>query len=166
MFMNYYFWIPINKPLSGLGWRVKHSLVINVCFFSQKCSSMSHKFFINISRQPNPERGYLWKFKNKNLWEFVAHWWTFMTKNRLNNTSRASPTPKGVYLWKFKNKNLWEFVAHWWTFMTKNRLNNTSRASPTPKGVYLWKFKNKNLWEFMAHWWAFMTKKPLTRKRK
>ena len=26
-----------------------------------------------FTRQPNPERGYLWKFKNKNLWEFVAH---------------------------------------------------------------------------------------------
>ena len=24
-------------------------------------------------RQPNPERGYLWKFQKNNLWTFVAH---------------------------------------------------------------------------------------------
>ena len=37
---------------------------------------MSHKFFINFSRQPNPERGYLWKFKIKiygNLWLIDGH---------------------------------------------------------------------------------------------
>ena len=32
-------------------------------------------------RQPNPERGYSWKFKNNNSWTFMAHWWQFMTKN-------------------------------------------------------------------------------------
>ena len=34
-----------------------------------------------FTRQPNPGGVYLWKFKNKNLWEFVAHWWSFLTKN-------------------------------------------------------------------------------------
>ena len=31
-------------------------------------------------RQPNPERGYLWTFKKNNLWTFMTHWWTFLTK--------------------------------------------------------------------------------------
>ena len=29
--------------------------------------------YVETMRQPNPERGYSWTFKNKNLWEFVAH---------------------------------------------------------------------------------------------
>ena len=41
-------------------------------------SSSSHCFM----RQSNPERGYLWKFKNNNLWTFMSHWWTFMTKRK------------------------------------------------------------------------------------
>ena len=61
-------WLPY-ITLNGV--RLAHETLF--VFFSHKCPSMSHKFSINLSRQPNPERGYLWKFKNKNLWVFVAH---------------------------------------------------------------------------------------------
>ena len=69
---------------------------------------------------PTPKGGYLWTFENKNLWTFMAHWWTFLTiKTPHHPISCASPTPKGVYLWTFKNNNSWTFMAHWWTFLTK-----------------------------------------------
>ena len=76
-------------------------------------------------RQPNPERGYLWTFKNNNLWTFMAHWWTFMTKKNkdiyVETMLHAPAQPrKGVFM-DIQKINSWTFMAHWWTFLTKKQ---------------------------------------------
>ena len=84
----------------------------------------------NFMRKPNPERGYLWIFKKNNLWTFMAHWWTFMTKKNKdifveknkrhfcrNITSCASQTPKGgIYghSKKIIHEHLWLIDGHLW----------------------------------------------------
>ena len=110
---------------------------------------------------PTPKGVYLWTFKNNNLWTFMAHWWTFLTKKTPHHPiSCASPTPKGVYLWTFKNNNSWTFMAHWWTFLTKKTKTFLSKQSftrqPNPEGGYLWTFKiiiYEHLWLIDGHFW-------------
>ena len=53
-----------------------------------------------FTRQPNPERGYLWTFKkiiHEHLWLIDGHKYRLSIKYYiLLRFSRASPTPKGV----------------------------------------------------------------------
>ena len=115
-------------------------------------------------RQPTPERGYLWKFKNKNLWEFMALWWSFMTKRKIH-VMNIFVSFMNIYdhSQREAQNHLWTFVAHWWSFLTKKQKTFTTKQcftrQPNPERDYLWNFKKNNSWTFMAHWWTFMTKK-------
>ena len=46
-------------------------------------------------RQPNPERGLFMNIQKNNLWTFMAHWWTFLTKKN-----------KDIVVEKNKNKDI------------------------------------------------------------
>ena len=70
---------------------------------------------------PTPKGVYLWTFKNNNLWTFMAHWWTFLTKKTKTFLSKQSftrqPNPEGGYLWTFKiiiYEHLWLIDGHFW----------------------------------------------------
>ena len=113
----------------------------------------------NASRaSPTPKGVYLWTFKNNNLWTFMAHWWTFLTKKTPHHPiSCASPTPKGIYLCTFKNKNSWTFMAHWWTFLTKKHHTILFHAPAQPRKGFIYGHSkiiiHEHLWLIDGHFW-------------
>ena len=70
-----------------------------------------------------PRKGIFMDIQKNNLWTFMTHWWTFLTKKNKDiyvETLRHAPAQprKGLFMDIQKN-NLWTFMAHWWTFLTK-----------------------------------------------
>ena len=59
-----------------------------------------------------------------NLWEFVAHWWTFMTPKKREAQKKEEHLCFIDDLFRPKNreaKHSKKFLIHWWTFMTKRK---------------------------------------------
>ena len=73
-----FFWMSINNPLSGLGWRMKQCFDINVfVFWGQKCPSMSHKsksFFSCMIFHSNLMQNIFADFEPPTEWGEVSAW--------------------------------------------------------------------------------------------
>ena len=121
-------------------------------------------------RQPTPERGYLWKFKNKNLWEFMAHWWSFLTKKQFVNS--------GFYL---IHKHLWPFPArsakpfmniygfiddHFWPPKARSAKTKNIYASFMNIYDHSQREAQNHLWTFMASLMIIYDQKKSAKRKK
>ena len=68
-----------------------------------------------------PRKGLFMDIQKNNLWTFMAHWWTFLTKKTKTFMSKhcfmRQPNPERGYLWTFKKiiyEHLWLIDGHFW----------------------------------------------------